>query len=80
MSPERSVTHVFGTDMNFLVSAAGLEPATHALKGISKSETKDLHDLLPSATYYAKWRSRQGFHGEVSQFAAIGRVWWYPQF
>ncbi len=33
MSQVRSVTHVSGLDPQNLVSAAGLEPATHALKG-----------------------------------------------
>jgi hypothetical protein len=33
MSPERSVTYVSGLDHPRMVSAAGLEPATHALKG-----------------------------------------------
>jgi len=33
MSPERSVTYLSGTDLRNMVSAAGFEPATHALKG-----------------------------------------------
>ena len=30
----------------FLVSADGLEPSTHALKGVGGSQTKHLQDLL----------------------------------
>ena len=39
------VTHVSGLDPEFMVSAAGFEPATHALKGLAEREINNLSHL-----------------------------------
>ncbi len=40
------LTKTVRNSLKEMVSAAGLEPATHALKGVRAMQTKDLHDLL----------------------------------
>jgi len=57
-----------------MVSAAGLEPATHALKGITNAEIKDLHGLLQNAMNCRKLLRYRRLATTAYQFVVNRRV------
>jgi len=57
-----------------MVSAAGLEPATHALKGFP-----NLDWARPIATKCHRCLTQQGFPEIASHLAAPSQVWWRAQ-
>jgi len=63
----------------FLVSAAGFEPATHALKGRAARRISDLHRVIRNATTCYRIVDQQGFPALRRDSVALGRVWWWAQ-